>query len=211
VSCIRASGRGSGGAGGGGGGSCGAGGGAAAALSRRVEGHNQAPAYANLVSGARSATFDCDMNRMIALRHANAYPHAHEQATSWQLHFARFALVVFGLLHSLHRCTWCTWVLAPPVALVGGTSTGRHAQTYNTRVQSKVRSLANLAAASAGGPGGHFQRTNRADLLHSWGGFQRTTRKKRYSSLRSLRRQLSAFVQYCRCFGAPARRVSLIT
>ena len=31
----------------------------------------------------------------------------------------------------------------------GGTSSGRHAQTYNTRVQSKVRSLANLAAASA--------------------------------------------------------------
>ena len=31
----------------------------------------------------------------------------------------------------------------------GGNSSGRHAQTYNTRVQSKVRSLANLAAASA--------------------------------------------------------------
>ena len=30
-----------------------------------------------------------------------------------------------------------------------GTYSGRHAQTYNTRVQSKVRSLANLAAASA--------------------------------------------------------------
>jgi hypothetical protein len=30
-----------------------------------------------------------------------------------------------------------------------GASSGRHAQTYNTRVQSKVRSLANLAAASA--------------------------------------------------------------
>ena len=30
-----------------------------------------------------------------------------------------------------------------------GTSSGRHAQTYNTRVQSKVRSLTNLAAASA--------------------------------------------------------------
>ena len=29
------------------------------------------------------------------------------------------------------------------------TSSGRHAQTYNTRVQSKERSLANLAAASA--------------------------------------------------------------
>ena len=34
-------------------------------------------------------------------------------------------------------------------ALAAGTSSGRHAQTYNTRVQSKVRSLANLAAASA--------------------------------------------------------------
>ena len=31
----------------------------------------------------------------------------------------------------------------------GGASSGRRAQTYNTRVQSKVRSLANLAAASA--------------------------------------------------------------
>ena len=31
----------------------------------------------------------------------------------------------------------------------GRTSSGRHAQTYNTRVLSKVRSLANLAAASA--------------------------------------------------------------
>ena len=31
----------------------------------------------------------------------------------------------------------------------GGHHSGRHWQTYNTRVQSKVRSLANLAAASA--------------------------------------------------------------
>ena len=40
---------------------------------------------------------------------------------------------------------------APPVLAhhAGGTSSGRHAQTYDTRVQSKIRSLANLAAARA--------------------------------------------------------------
>ena len=31
----------------------------------------------------------------------------------------------------------------------GGTSSGRHAQTYDTRVQSKIHSHANLAAARA--------------------------------------------------------------
>ena len=33
--------------------------------------------------------------------------------------------------------------------LVGGTSSGRHAQTYDTRVQSKIHRLSNLAAARA--------------------------------------------------------------
>ena len=39
----------------------------------------------------------------------------------------------------------------------GGTSSGRHAQTYDTRVQSKIHSLANLDLPARGG-GGHFQR-----------------------------------------------------
>ena len=44
-----------------------------------------------------------------------------------------------GTSSGRHAQTYNTWE---------GTSSGRHAQTYNTRVQSKVRSLANLAAAS---------------------------------------------------------------
>ena len=39
--------------------------------------------------------------------------------------------------------------VAPRAGVRGGTSSGRHAQTYDTRVQSKIHSLANLAAARA--------------------------------------------------------------
>ena len=75
------------------------------ALARRVEGHNQALAYAKLVSSARSATFDCDKNRMIARRHANVYFLAHAQATSWQLHLPGFVVVELGAWRCLHPCS----------------------------------------------------------------------------------------------------------